>query len=278
MGTSEKKSNKEEMDRRTLEWQLEAILGSLGNDSESSENNSNEEEIDQRTVEWQVEAILGSLGDDFESISPRSSASDIASRPRKESSLKEELSVPEILESKAKDPSSEPENEEVSEDEFENISIEKQDCLVEVDKYVALPEAVTVSDDTIIVPSGELNFDEELLTDTPEDFMEGDKTDFSSGDNSLGVASGEEEEGTDPVSNESISNEDFKDEFAGFLRDPDEDKTKEKKIVYRVPLCSVLFLIIGIGLLTGGLALLVVQLYNVPVPAFVEDLLKKIIA
>ena len=209
------------------------------------EQNSKDHQ-DIKVWKWQVESLIGSVEESID-------APDCVDVP-----------LP-VLETKDEEITVSDDSQILDEDTSIN---DDSSCLVDVNKYLT---GVVADEDTIVVPVPELNFDDELLKD-PESLTSVDKPQPSKTIN--------EESSLDRLEDVEIDDEveqkDFEVEFARELRSMEPNAPAETIIRYRVPVSSVVAMLILSVALTAVLALLIVELYNVALPSFVVTILEKV--
>lgn len=210
-----------------------------------------QDQQDKNVWKWQIESLIGSNDS-------TSSAPDSAKVPEPDLEP-QELPV---------EPESKPENVMDESDEDASLDKEGASCLVDVDKYMT---GVVADEDTIIVPEPDLGFDDELLNEPQSELGASEVTDEEV------IPPGVSLDALDEVDiEEDVEKEDFEVEFARELRAMEPESAAEPEIRYRVPLSATVGLFALSIVLMAVLALLIVELYNIPVPDFVLSILEMV--
>ncbi len=146
-------------------------------------------------------------------------------------------------------------------------------CLVNVQKY-ASSQVTEDDEDMVIMPDIDLSFDDDLL-ENPRDKAVAESPVGVDATSTLPNREELLEQARDLTLEQEVNLDDFKEEFSDALRAQESQKVKHV-VINRIPLWASGFLLIALLLVSALLALLIVQLYNVPLPSYVEQTLKKL--
>ena len=148
-----------------------------------------------------------------------------------------------------------------------------EECLVEMDKYLPKESIEEVNDTDVIMPAFDLDFDNELLQ--KEDSFSHDKESSVDEDKENKILDKLHQLDLEEITN--IDNEDFQKEFSDVVTEKEAPKVRYVE-TNKIPFFAIFCIIIIFFTITLMLALLMVQLYNVPVPKSVENILNKFLA